>query len=149
LGNSTFRLRLDEDDFVVEVLAFRDGEIHATLDDTPTRAGFALDGLEVRLSLHGTAYELSKPRPPDVDALGRGATAVAAAGLTAPMPGTVVKVLVDVGEEVEKGQILLVLEAMKMEQPVVAPYAGRVASLPYGEGTLVPGGAVLAEIRAG
>jgi 3-methylcrotonyl-CoA carboxylase alpha subunit len=149
LGNNTFRLRLDEDDFVVEVLAFRDGEIHATLDDTPTRAGFALDGLEVRLSLHGTAYELSKPRPPDVDALGRGATAVAAAGLTAPMPGTVVKVLVDVGEEVEKGQILLVLEAMKMEQPVVAPYAGRVASLPYGEGTLVPGGAVLAEIRAG
>jgi 3-methylcrotonyl-CoA carboxylase alpha subunit len=149
LGNNTFRLRLDEDDFVVEVLAFRDGEIHATLDDTPTRAGFALDGLEVRLSLHGTAYELSKPRPPDVDALGRGATGVAAAGLTAPMPGTVVKVLVDVGEEVEKGQILLVLEAMKMEQPVVAPYAGRVASLPYGEGTLVPGGAVLAEIRAG
>jgi 3-methylcrotonyl-CoA carboxylase alpha subunit len=149
LGNNTFRLRLDEDDFVVEVLAFRDGEIHATLDDTLTRAGFALDGLEVRLSLHGTAYELSKPRPPDVDALGRGATAIAAAGLTAPMPGTVVKVLVDVGEEVEKGQILLMLEAMKMEQPVVAPYAGRVASLPYGEGTLVPGGAVLAEIRAG
>src|SRR3712207_9323470 len=56
LGSNTFRLRLDERDYVVEVLAFRDGEIHATLDDTPTRAGFALDGLEVRLSLHGTAY---------------------------------------------------------------------------------------------
>jgi 3-methylcrotonyl-CoA carboxylase alpha subunit len=147
LGSNTFRLRLDEGDFVVEVLAFRDGEIHATLDDTPTRAGFALDGLEVRLSLHGTAYELSKPRPPDVDALGGGAADAAAAGLTAPMPGTVVKVLVEVGEEVEEGQLLLVLEAMKMEQSVVAPYAGRVASLPYGEGTLVPGGAVLAEIE--
>jgi 3-methylcrotonyl-CoA carboxylase alpha subunit len=147
LGSNTFRLRLDERDYVVEVLAFRDGEIHATLDDTPTRAGFALDGLEVRLSLHGTAYELSKPRPPDVDALGGGAADAAAAGLTAPMPGTVVKVLVDVGEEVEEGQILLVLEALKMEQSVVAPYAGRVASLPYGEGTLVPGGAVLAEIE--
>jgi 3-methylcrotonyl-CoA carboxylase alpha subunit len=147
LGSNTFRLRLDEGDFVVEVLAFRDGEIHATLDDTPTRAGFALDGLEVRLSLHGTAYELSKPRPPDVDALGGGAADAAAAGLTAPMPGTVVKLLVEVGEEVKEGQVLLVLEAMKMEQPVVAPYAGRVASLPYGEGTLVPGGAVLAEIE--
>jgi biotin carboxyl carrier protein len=36
---------------------------------------------------------------------------------------------------------------MKMEQPVTAPHAGRVASLPYGEGSLVPGGAVLAEIE--
>jgi 3-methylcrotonyl-CoA carboxylase alpha subunit len=34
-----------------------------------------------------------------------------------------------------------------MEQPVAAPHAGRVASLPYGEGDLVPGGAVLAEIE--
>jgi biotin carboxyl carrier protein len=63
------------------------------------------------------------------------------------MPGTVVKVLVGEGDEVEEGQVLLVLEAMKMEQPVAAPHAGRIASLPYGEGTLVPGGAVLAEIE--
>jgi len=65
------------------------------------------------------------------------------------MPGTVVKVLVDEGDEVEEGQLLLVLEAMKMEQPVTAPHAGRIVSLPYDEGALVPGGAVLAEIEEG
>jgi biotin carboxyl carrier protein len=63
------------------------------------------------------------------------------------MPGTVVKVSVSEGDEVEEGQLLLVLEAMKMEQPVAAPHAGRVSSLPYAEGDLVPGGAVLAEIE--
>jgi 3-methylcrotonyl-CoA carboxylase alpha subunit len=149
LGSNTFRLRLEEGESVVEVLAFREGEIHATLDDNPTRAGFALDGLEVRLSLYGTAYEFSKPPPPDVDGAGPGGTDAAGASLTAPMPGTVVKVLVDEGDEVEEGELLLVLEAMKMEQTLVAPYAGRVASLPYGEGALVPGGAVLAEIEKG
>ena len=59
------------------------------------------------------------------------------------------KVAVEEGDEVEEGQLLLVLEAMKMEQPVAAPHAGRVASLPYGEGDLVPGGAVLAQIEEG
>jgi biotin carboxyl carrier protein len=63
------------------------------------------------------------------------------------MPGTVVKVHVREGDEVEEGQVILVLEAMKMEQSVTAPHAGRVASLPYAEGALVPAGAVLAEIE--
>ena len=76
-----------------------------------------------------------------------GPDADAAASLTAPMPGTVVKVLVEEGEEVEEGQLLLVIEAMKMEQPVSAPHAGVVDSLPFAEGSLVPGGSVLVEVR--
>jgi 3-methylcrotonyl-CoA carboxylase alpha subunit len=149
LGSNTFRLRLEEEERTVEVLAFRDGEMHATLDGNPTRAGFVLDGLEVRLSLHGTVYELFKPRPPDADTAVPGGLDAPGASLTAPMPGTVVKVHVKEGDEVEEGQPLLVLEAMKMEQPVAAPHAGRVVSLPYEEGDLVPGGAVLAEMEDG
>jgi biotin carboxyl carrier protein len=63
------------------------------------------------------------------------------------MPGTVVKVMVEEGEEVEEGRLLLVLEAMKMEQPVSAPHAGVVKSLPFSEGDMVPGGAALVEIE--
>ncbi len=64
------------------------------------------------------------------------------------MPGTVVRVLVAEGDSVEEGQLLLVLKAMKMEQPFAAPYAGRVRSLPFGEGSLVPAaGAVLVELE--
>jgi 3-methylcrotonyl-CoA carboxylase alpha subunit len=146
-GSDTFRLRLEGEERTVEVLAFRDGELHATLDGNPTRAGFALDGPKLRLSLHGTVYELSKPPPPDVDRASPAGTDTTGASPTAPMPGTVVKVSVSVGDEVEEGQLLLVLEAMKMEQSVIAPHAGRVSSLPYVEGDLVPGGAVLAQIE--
>jgi 3-methylcrotonyl-CoA carboxylase alpha subunit len=95
--------------------------------------------------LRGASHTLRKPAPPAVDETGPGAGA--AASLTAPMPGTVVKVLVEEGQEVKEGQLLLVLEAMKMEQPVSAPHAGVIHSLPFGEGSLVPGGAVLAEVR--
>ncbi|MDQ4003522.1 MAG: biotin/lipoyl-binding protein [Actinomycetota bacterium] len=147
LGSNTFKLQLEEGESVVEVLAFRDGEMHATMDGNPIRAGFVLDELEVRLSLRGVVYELFKPRPPDVDELGPGGVDAGGASLTAPMPGTVVKVLVSEGDEVEEGQLLLVLEAMKTEQSVAAPHAGVVRSLPYAEGAGVPGGAVLAELE--
>jgi len=63
------------------------------------------------------------------------------------MPGTVVKVHVEEGQEVEEGQLLLVLEAMKMEQPVSAPHAGVIRSLPFEEGSLVPAGAILVEVQ--
>ena len=73
-----------------------------------------------------------------MDGTGPGGADAPGASLTAPMPGTVVKVLVGEGDEVEEGQVLLVLEAMKMEQPVAAPHAGRIASLPYGEALASP-----------
>lgn len=147
LGSNTFKLQMEEGESVVEVLSFRDGEMHATLDDNPVRAGVVLDGLEVRLSLHGVVYELFKLHPPDVDDAGPGGADAGGASLTTPMPGTVVKVLVSEGDEVEEGQLLLTVEAMKTEQSVVAPHAGTVRALPFAQGASVPGGAVLVEIE--
>jgi 3-methylcrotonyl-CoA carboxylase alpha subunit len=63
------------------------------------------------------------------------------------MPGTVAKVLVGEGDEVEEGQLLLVLEAMKTEHSISAPHDGVVNSIPYGEGDSVPGGDVLIELE--
>jgi 3-methylcrotonyl-CoA carboxylase alpha subunit len=146
-GGASGLLRLDGRETVVEVLSEEDGRIHALIDGEALTAGLAFDGLDALITLGANSYRLAKPPPPDVDRTGPGGADSPAAGLTAPMPGTVVKVLVGEGDEVEEGQLLLVLEAMKMEQPVAAPRAGRVVSLPYGEGALVPGGAVLAEIE--
>jgi 3-methylcrotonyl-CoA carboxylase alpha subunit len=64
------------------------------------------------------------------------------------MPGTLVRVLVSEGEAVREGQPLLVLEAMKMEHTVVAPYAGVVRRLPFAAGDSVAGGADLIELEA-
>jgi 3-methylcrotonyl-CoA carboxylase alpha subunit len=139
------RLGLGGHKAIVEPLSAENGRLHAVVDGEPAMADIAFDGLDVLVSMGGESYRLAKPPPPDVDLAGPGETETAS--LTAPMPGTVVRVLVSEDDEVEEGQLLLVLEAMKMEQPVAAPHAGRVASLPYGEGDLVPGGAVLAQIE--
>jgi 3-methylcrotonyl-CoA carboxylase alpha subunit len=146
-SGGALKLRLDGRQAVVEVISKQDGQIRAIVDGQAVSAGLAFDDLDALVSLGSESYRLSKPPPPDVDGTGPGGADAPGASLTAPMPGTVVKVLVGEGDEVEEGQVLLVLEAMKMEQPVAAPHAGRIASLPYGEGTLVPGGAVLAEIE--
>jgi 3-methylcrotonyl-CoA carboxylase alpha subunit len=148
-GVGRLRLRLDRREATVELLCAESGGLRAVVDGKPVVAGLAFDDLDALVSLGGESYRLIKAPPPDVDGTGPGGSDAAGASLTAPMPGTVVKVLVDEGDRVEAGQLLLVLEAMKMEQPVTAPHAGRVASLPYGEGALVPGGAVLAEIEEG
>ncbi len=144
-GADRWRLRLDGEESLIEVLSAGEGRISAVLDGGPVAAAFAFDGRDVLISLNGRTHRLSTPAPPAVDATGHDGEA--AASLTAPMPATVVKVLVGEGEEVEEGQLLLVLEAMKMEQPVAAPYAGTVVALPFGEGDLVPGGAVLVEVE--
>ena len=142
-----FRLLLDgEGESVVAVHSVGGGEIRATLDGHVLEGGFAADGRNVEIFVDGAAHSLERPEPPDVEGA---AEAVDQASLTAPMPGTVVKVLVGEGDEVEEGQTLLVLEAMKVEQSVAAPYAGTVRALPFDEGARVPGGAVLAELEEG
>ena len=63
--------------------------------------------------------------------------------LTAPMNGTVVTLLVDIGATVAKGETLLVMEAMKMEHSIAAPSDGKVSEFFYQPGELVDGGAEL------
>ena len=75
------------------------------------------------------------------------ADAVASGSLLAPMPGTVVSVAVEVGAEVAAGQMVLVLEAMKMQHTVSAPYAGVVSEIDVTPGAQVAAGEVLAVVE--
>jgi propionyl-CoA carboxylase alpha chain len=75
------------------------------------------------------------------------ADAVASGSLLAPMPGTVVQVAVEAGQQVEAGQPVLVLEAMKMQHTVSAPYAGTVAEISVEAGSQVAAGEVLAVVE--
>jgi biotin carboxyl carrier protein len=67
--------------------------------------------------------------------------------VTAPMPGTVIRVLVAEGENVQPRQPLLVLEAMKMETPLRSPYEAVVRTVHVAEGDRVEGGALLVELE--
>ncbi len=69
------------------------------------------------------------------------------ATLTSPMPGKVVRILVAAGAEVTEGQGIMVVEAMKMQNEVQAPKAGKVTSLNVEEGQTVNAGETLAVIE--
>jgi 3-methylcrotonyl-CoA carboxylase alpha subunit len=87
--------------------------------------------------------------PPDVETSGadhRGATG-GQSSVTAPMPGTVIRLLVGAGDSVRARQPLVVLEAMKMETPLTSPFDAVVRAVHVAEGDQVAGGAVLVELE--
>lgn len=115
-----------------------------------------------RITVNGTAYDVA------VEELGAGAApaavaapapvaaatpapaAPAAAGsieVAAPMPGKILNVKAGVGTAVKKGDVILILEAMKMENDVVAPEDGTVASINVSAGDAVEAGDVLATLN--
>ena len=100
-----------------------------------------------------TPFRLNRPSPAPTAPANPDATfhsqghAGEQSSLTAPMPGTVIRVTVTEGDRVEARQPLIVLEAMKMETPIVAPYEAVVRTIHVAEGDRVAGGAVLVELE--
>ncbi|MEY2567839.1 MAG: acetyl-CoA/propionyl-CoA carboxylase, biotin carboxylase, biotin carboxyl carrier protein [Actinomycetota bacterium] len=95
----------------------------------------------------GPAAKTGPTRPRPGAAGGSGGGAAGSGTVTVPMQGTIVKVLVSVGDEVEVGQALCVLEAMKMENNVNAEKAGKVAEIKVSPGDTVGAGDIVAVIE--
>ena len=106
--------------------------------------------LEVSLpDLSGGAKHTAKPAASKTrkSRSARGAAKGGGDELTSPMQGTIVKVAASDGDTVAEGDLILVLEAMKMEQPITAHKAGKVSGLSAKAGDTVTSGAVLATIK--
>ena len=110
-----------------------------------------------KVNVNGTAYEVEieemsgAPAAAPVAAAPAAAPAPAASGagesITSPMPGNILAVNVAAGDAVKKGQVLMVLEAMKMENEIMAPRDGKVASVAVAKGAAVESGALLCTIQ--
>jgi len=153
--------------FRVEVRG-RDGRYTVTIDGRPVEVDLEETGHDfVSLLIGGRSYEVGLEARQggytvvladdavqvDLADASRGTAAAVPklpagpARLTAPMPGRVVRVLVELGQPVAAGQGLVVMEAMKMENELRSPRAGRVAEILVGEGQAVEAGALLALVE--
>jgi acetyl-CoA/propionyl-CoA carboxylase biotin carboxyl carrier protein len=100
-----------------------------------------INGKRFEILVHAPEPVVKRHRAKDALAGGSGGV-----GLTSPMQGTVVKVAVAQGQSVEKGDLVIVLEAMKMEQPLMAHRSGVIANLTAVIGESVTSGSVLCDI---
>jgi len=118
-------------------------ELRADLGGTQLTATVVTAGERRHVFLHGRCHVLVAVDPLFHAGEGGGVDA----GLTAPMPGKVIALLVEPGVSVEKGTPLMILEAMKMEHAIAAPAAGIVRSFRFAVGDQVGDGAELVEFE--
>ncbi len=138
------------------------------VNDIPAWNGIAEDGDEpterssVTVEVGGKRIEVSLPSHLGISGAAskttkapkrKNAGAVSGSGqsgnaIKAPMQSTVVKIAVEVGQEVAEGELVVVLEAMKMEQPLTAHRAGKIKAISGKVGETVPAGTVLLEFEA-
>jgi biotin carboxyl carrier protein len=105
--------------------------------------------LEKKAPQHKRVLDEARMRISDVDMLLQQTSDEEISGvhrIVAPMPGVITRCNKGIGQEVRQGEVVLVLDAMKMENLITAPVAGKIVALPYREGQKVPKGSVLAII---
>ena len=110
-----------------------------------------------RGTVNGTVYEIeleeligTAPAPAAVAPAAPAPAAAAPEGgeqVTAPMPGTILSINVAAGDTVKRGQVLMILEAMKMENEIMCPCDGKVASVNTSKGASVESGTLLCVIQ--
>lgn len=128
-----------------------DGGVMTRAEGATTHHHVILDGLRrpKHVGVDGHALEVSVSTEQEAaldQALSRRGGGAGAGAVTSPMPGRVVRALVAEGAEVEAGAPVIIVEAMKMENELQAPVAGRVEAIHVSAGDTVDAGALLCTI---
>ena len=148
----TVHTRWIETEFVNAIPAYAGAAVELVEPEVRSSVVVEVGGKRVEVSLPegisfggggGSAAKKAAPKRSSKKA-GGGATGDS---LAAPMQGTIVKIAVEEGQEVAAGDLVVVLEAMKMEQPLNAHKAGVITALTAEVGATVPTGTVLCEIK--
>jgi acetyl/propionyl-CoA carboxylase alpha subunit len=142
-GRDGCEVSVDGAPFVVEVQETAPATFVLCDGDRVETFHCARDGDAVHLFWRGTAYRLEE----EAEAGARGGQRHTEGALEAPMPGRVIKVSVTAGQTVSRGDEVLVVEAMKMENALRAPRDGTVRSVAVSVGDMVSPGVVLVELE--
>jgi 3-methylcrotonyl-CoA carboxylase alpha subunit len=124
--------------------AYVGGFYSATLNGVRSRARVFVNDVHVHVWLPDAHYDFRIDDPRSVEF----SASASRGGLSTPLPGVVVSVGVTTGQAVAAGQVLMVIEAMKMEHTITAPYAGVVQTIHFARGDRVPEGSELLELAA-
>jgi len=143
LGAGRFSFSIEGRTQEVSAMRLPGGSIRFTLDGKTHVADSAPCGKQMQVRLDGLTHVLEPAQARSRSGGDAGTGKV----VEAPMTGTVTRVLVSRGQQVEKGQTLVVLTAMKMEHKLNAGFAGKVIELNVTEGATVDSGAVLVRLE--
>ncbi len=142
VSSNSFKIKINNQDFVVEDVSICGARVSLTLEDERQNARVYVNGVGIdvftadghtMLSKHQPNYDLCE------DKKGQ---------LTAPMPGSVVSILCKEQEAIEKGQTLMIIEAMKMEHNIIAPKSGTISKINFDIGHQVREGDELLALKS-
>jgi biotin carboxyl carrier protein len=144
-GKSVYRISVDGHEFVVDGKKTGRTNYSLIVDNRSFEIEVDNTGDEYRVLVDGRSYHirLVDERRVRVGGNQAGAQMQGRQNVSVPMPGKVIAILVAEGDQVEKGQGLIIVEAMKMENEVHSPIAGEVKEIKVKTGETVEGGAVL------
>jgi biotin carboxyl carrier protein len=147
LADGRWRVAVDGREHVVDSRQTGRGTFSLLIDHAATELSVMSRGDEFQVVVGGRSHRLRLLDERALRRRERGAAGDGAKEIRAAMPGKVVAVLVDAGAAVERGQGVLVLEAMKMENEIGAPRAGTVVEIRVKPGQAVEAGELLARIE--
>ena len=138
--------RIDGREYRLRWLPLNDNEWLLDVDGHPIRACLAARGSETWIFIDGETYLVEEPGD-DRRPRRRGGPDDQSRQVTPPMPSAVIRILTAEGDQVNRGQSLIVLSAMKMETTLTAPYRGVVKKIHTAVGAQVMPGVILMEIE--
>ena len=145
-SRGTASVKIGDETLEGEVLRLTPNALSIRLGNRRRTAFIARSDEKIFVHVGGQLFEFTEAGA-ERHGFAGGAGVTGDGSVSSPMPGRVVKIPVAEGQEVEKNQILVIVEAMKMENPLKSSVAGTVSKIHFSEGDLVDAGKPIVEVE--